>query len=78
MRLENYKESLRDDDDYYLEGEADTLVFDSADEIKRLREALTFYADQTNYQDYDEWSPGTSDVMSDYGRKAKSALEETK
>lgn len=47
-------------------------------ENARLREALAFYANEKSYQDYDEWSPGTSDVMSDHGRKAKSALEETK
>jgi hypothetical protein len=48
------------------------------EENVRLRGALTFYANEKHYQDYDEWSPGTSDVMSDHGRKAKSALEETK
>ena len=70
---EKYAQVVSKDADYYV-GRSKTLEYENA----RLREALTFYADEISYQDYDEWSPGTSDVMSDHGRKAKSALEETK
>jgi hypothetical protein len=44
----------------------------------RLREALSFYADDKSYEDMDYESPEGSHVLSDLGRKAKSALEASK
>lgn len=69
--------------DYYLdmiEGYADggikMSIIELANEVKRLRDALEFYADESNYdveQAPGEWQE--SFFITDMGQKARDALE---